>query len=327
MKKKLEKIGSFLDKKGVFYNNIILSFEHEPKFNEEKGEMTTNLPPHLKFGTLKLPKVYCSAWIIDGQHRLFGFTRARLLKSQQRLLNVLAIYNPKETRDKEEAEAFYVINNTQTKISPDLLWDLLGKIKPETFGGLISNIVKELNSRDPFKDKIYIPSISGIEKRKDIPISYFCTALKNLRLIGDVDKIFYRLNKRNNDKRTPVNLLVKYFKVLQNLFKNNKEVNDFIFTHNGVAIMLEVLKGVLIYYDNKLPSEKNMYNLLKPIREYLVKNFPNIKDLAKSAENRKDIAQDLLQKIFRKEEYEKIVYLRKKERKRERELGKIDYGI
>lgn len=325
--KKLIKIGAFLDKGGMFYNNIIIAFENEPKFIEEKSKITTYLPNYLQFGALELPKVYCSAWVIDGQHRLFGFTRSRSpLSKQQTLLNVFAIYNSKETKEEEEAETFYVINSTQTKIKPDILWDLIGRIRPKTFGGLISNIVKTLNEKEPFKDKIYIPSISGIEKRGHIPISYFCTDLKNLRLIGDVRIIEYRLNKQNDDIKTPVKLLIRYFKIIQDLFEKNKEVNEFIFTHNGVSIMLEILKGILIKFQNELPSESELRNLLNPMKRYIIKNFNEIKRQAKAKENRREIAQKLLQKILRKE-YTWVMEARKREKKIENQRGKIDYGV
>ena len=47
------------------------------------------------------------------------------------------------------------INREQKPIQPDLIWDLEGQSYPQSIRGVISNIVRKLNFREPFLDKIY----------------------------------------------------------------------------------------------------------------------------------------------------------------------------
>ena len=66
-KTKLESIREYVQGGGYFANNIIVNFTNEPIF-EQKGKVGD-----IVLGTLTLPRQYGSAWIIDGQHRLYGY--------------------------------------------------------------------------------------------------------------------------------------------------------------------------------------------------------------------------------------------------------------
>src|SRR5688572_15506859 len=72
--RRLREIGSFIDKGGYFPTNLLVNFTTAPKFNLISNKENTD--QNLKFGWLTLPQTYRSAWIIDGQHRLYGYTGA-----------------------------------------------------------------------------------------------------------------------------------------------------------------------------------------------------------------------------------------------------------
>jgi DGQHR domain-containing protein len=69
---RLRDIGQFIKNGGYFPNNLIINFTRPIRFDkivQQDGDAVA-------FGHLYLPDRYRSAWIIDGQHRLYGFPRS-----------------------------------------------------------------------------------------------------------------------------------------------------------------------------------------------------------------------------------------------------------
>ena len=68
---RLKSIGAYIDEGGTFPTNIVINIKREGlRFDvqERFGETAT--------GMLELPGQYGSAWVIDGQHRLYGYAYA-----------------------------------------------------------------------------------------------------------------------------------------------------------------------------------------------------------------------------------------------------------
>lgn len=68
---RLKAIGAFIDEGGTFPTNIVINLKREGlRFDakERFGDTAT--------GSLELPGQYGSAWVIDGQHRLYGYAYA-----------------------------------------------------------------------------------------------------------------------------------------------------------------------------------------------------------------------------------------------------------
>ncbi|EQD54817.1 hypothetical protein B1B_09494, partial [mine drainage metagenome] len=71
-KNRLSKIREYIADNGVFPTNIVLSFEPESlRFDRGKQEDSTS---ESTFGFLHIAPTYKSAWVIDGQHRLFAYS-------------------------------------------------------------------------------------------------------------------------------------------------------------------------------------------------------------------------------------------------------------
>lgn len=105
---RLRQIARYVDeRKGVIPNNIILDFYHkEVAVDEEAGRIT-------------FPGNKRCAWVIDGQHRLFGFEHA---KTQYPLLVVAFI----RLKLEQEVNMFITINTEQKRLPSSLTLDLLG---------------------------------------------------------------------------------------------------------------------------------------------------------------------------------------------------------
>jgi len=71
-KNRIKNIGDFIKRGGFFPTNILLNFVDECRF--DPLPKLHNNDKNSKFGVLYLPNKYKSAWVIDGQHRLYGFS-------------------------------------------------------------------------------------------------------------------------------------------------------------------------------------------------------------------------------------------------------------
>jgi len=142
---RIKKIGEYIKSGGYFPTNILVNFVDGVQFN--KMDNKDNTDPNITFGWLTLPSKYKSAWIIDGQHRLYGFSHLddKLLDEP---LFVLAF--EKMSKDKE-ADLFITINHEQKSVPKSLLVSLLADLKmndkdPKTaLSALSSAVVRSIN--------------------------------------------------------------------------------------------------------------------------------------------------------------------------------------
>ncbi len=67
---RLKAIGEFIKAGGYFPTSILINFEEKRRFEKKANSESTDV----QFGELYLPDRYKSAWIVDGQHRLYGYS-------------------------------------------------------------------------------------------------------------------------------------------------------------------------------------------------------------------------------------------------------------
>ena len=143
---RIKEIGDFIEKGGFFPTNILVNFSEKPRFDLISN--AENSDSSIKFGWITLPSLYRSAWIIDGQHRLYGFSHIDP-KYLDESLFVLAFENMDVQR---EADLFITINHKQKSVPRSLLVSLLADIRmgdsnPSTaLTALGSAVVRELNT-------------------------------------------------------------------------------------------------------------------------------------------------------------------------------------
>ena len=165
-KDRITKIRNFIKKeKPLFPNVIILAFDNDPEIQK-----------NIKYeeGKLSFPIKYCSAWIIDGQHRLYGFSETKyekwkeIVKLEKFKLPVIIFKNINE---KLQCQTFININYYQKKINPTLLCDLSTVVKNLKFElTWVSLLGQELNKRGPLQGII---KISEFDRGKPISLSSF----------------------------------------------------------------------------------------------------------------------------------------------------------
>lgn len=142
-KARLRQISRFIYDGGFFPTNILVNFNTKCRFDQTAKDGDTNVA----FGNLYLPSKYKSAWIIDGQHRLYGYAPLADKYLSQNIM-VVAFENLKR---EEEANLFVTINHEQKSVPKTLLDDLEGDLKwgsdrpTERIGAISARLIGVLN--------------------------------------------------------------------------------------------------------------------------------------------------------------------------------------
>jgi DNA sulfur modification protein DndB len=163
-KSRLQKIREYLDKKNIFPTNIVVTFDGEKPLDFHRSQQETEQESGV-MGWLDIRCAYKSAWIIDGQHRLFAYSgHPQAAKAR---LSVLAFEKlPPST----QAQLFVDINAEQKSVKQSLLQELYAGLhenatEPEMrVRAIISQAILSLGS-DP--DSAFYQRIQAADEKKD----------------------------------------------------------------------------------------------------------------------------------------------------------------
>ena len=161
---RLRQISNFIKDGGFFPNNILLNFKNKQRFEVVAKDEKTNVT----FGYLYLPSKYRTAWVIDGQHRLYGFAP---LEDEQLKENIMLVAF-EELNETEEANLFVTINHEQKTVPKTLLDDLEGELKwgseipSERIGSISARLIGLLNMDigEPLYGRVTQQGITATEK-------------------------------------------------------------------------------------------------------------------------------------------------------------------
>ena len=188
-KKRLASIGSFIKSGGYFPTNILVNLtsncNFEPLAKQEGGA------EEFKFGHLMLPSKYKSAWIIDGQHRLFGFTNL----SEEFLSRPLFVVAFEKMDTLKEADLFITINHKQKSVPKSLLVALqadlqMGSDDPEeALSALASFLIRKISAdpASPLYGRFQIPGVPATDSQV-LTVPEVQKGIKRSQLIGRVIK-------------------------------------------------------------------------------------------------------------------------------------------
>ncbi len=184
---RIKEIGKFITAGGYFPTNIIANFIESPKFEFISNKENTD--PNIKFGWITLPTKYRSAWIIDGQHRLYGYSHLDDKFLDQSLL--MLVFEKMDTR--KEADLFITINHKQKSVPKSLLVSLLADIRmgdsdPSTaLSAIASGVARALNTdmTSPFLRRFSIPGVPS-EPNQNLTASEVVNGLRRSCLIGKI---------------------------------------------------------------------------------------------------------------------------------------------
>jgi DNA sulfur modification protein DndB len=251
-KSRLNDIAEYVNDGGIFPTNIVINLKTKKDLTfDKKGNIGDCI-----FGELHLPSNYASAWVIDGQHRLYGYAYSD--RSEDSFVPVLAF---SKLPANEEARMFVDINSKQIKVSKnlyielycDLHWD--SPDPEERLLALSSRISSNLATKvsSPIKGRVLT---TGSKKS-----SFVCLSLTNIsdglidnKLLGDVHGHQLRpgplsvANLENLDAslKKATHVLSEYFKCFAEAMPEHWKLGDapggYLCTNNSIRSLLLVLK-------------------------------------------------------------------------------------
>lgn len=191
---RLKEIEGFVDGGGYFPNSIIININ--TKKDEPLNFDKINSPNHDSAITepviLHLPKRYHCAFIIDGQHRLYGYASSKY--RQNNAIPVVAFENlPAD----EQIELFVQINSKQKPVSKNLLTTIFAELTwnsekyDEALNAFMSRLLADLGQKDD--SPLYSCIILG-DKTKTVKS---CITLDTVIVYGlKKTTLFAKLNKK-----------------------------------------------------------------------------------------------------------------------------------
>ena len=258
-KSRLNQIAKFINAGGYFPNSIIinietksakdLQFDHASKIEHDGST---------QLGILHLPKTYRSAFIIDGQHRLYGYSKSE--SKSNHTLPIIAFHNLPSS---EQANIFVDINHTQKSVPANLLQSIMADFNwgsdndKQALSALKTRLFTEMNSDDdsPFYKRIILAEEKSSDKR--------CLTIQTLKSWGlNRVKYFGELNGENltnpgylhdvsYEKKLKKSILFFNccFKHIESQIPNQWELGrgegGFIAMNSGVTGIIRILDDIL----------------------------------------------------------------------------------
>lgn len=263
-KARLNNIRQYISEGGKFPTNIVINLDKESlqfypvkqEGDEEEGVL----------GWLDITPAYKSAWIIDGQHRLFAYSGHEKAKKDR--LSVLAFEG---LLPSEQAKLFIDINSKQKSVKPALLQELYAELNWDAkqprvrIGAIISKAVQVLGTD---KESPFFKRIQRAEASRDL---LSCISLTSLFSIIEKSD-FYIAKERhgnvleygplwagNNEdtlKRT-VYILKSWFQTIisntkaEEWWNKGRAEGGGLAMNEGVIICVKVLRSVFQHLDAK----------------------------------------------------------------------------
>lgn len=177
---RLKGIGNFINDGGYFPNSLIVNFNQKNKklvFQPSSKSKSSNS----RHGILKIPNAYAIAYIIDGQHRLYGYSQSQFKSS-----NTIPVVAFIDLEPDVQLKLFMDINENQKAVSPtlritleeDLFWN--AERLDSRMKALRSSVIRMLSSKE--SSPLY-NILSVGEDKSDLTSQPFARGLSKSELI------------------------------------------------------------------------------------------------------------------------------------------------
>lgn len=292
---RLKGITDFINDGGYFPNSLILNFSKNKKikFNSSVRANSTSS----RTGILELPNEYAIAYIIDGQHRLYGYANSDFKDS-----NTIPVVAMNDLSSVDQLEIFVNINENQKAVSPslrlvleeDLYWDDPLAIK--RLKALRSSIIKSLSESEisPLSNKITIgediSSLSFQPFSEALNKSGLLPSARGNKYISHIETSLYDINNMDHDKEMKrskqriISLLNLCYGYVQDNYLNIFENEKFIISNRGTYPFIMVIGSINTYLIEKkvLNKESNSEVRFEAMKQYLEVLLDGIENLSKA---------------------------------------------
>lgn len=257
---RLKGIGEFIDKGGYFPNTVIVNFDDSNRKNRVQFEQAAGGgdDTKTKLGYLTIPNAYCIAYIIDGQHRVYGYAGSKYKDT-----NTIPVVAFSGLPSDEQLKIFMDINEHQKAVSPGLRLDLIEDLNwnsprlDSRLKALRSSIIKQLASGN---NSVLARKISIGEDTAKLAFKPFDTALSQSSLLPKAtskeftkhtDVCLYNTkcvehNKAMNDSQKRISNLIKdcyahvYYKMND---EHAEEYEKFIECNRGTYAFVSLISS------------------------------------------------------------------------------------
>ena len=259
-KSRLKAVRKFInDDQGYFPNSIIISIDTKRPLQFDRSEkQVPNAVADL--GILHLPQQYRSAFIIDGQHRLYGYSDSPYASSNS--IPVVAFENLDQN---EQVRLFMEINENQKSVSKnlrntlnaDMLWD--SPRESERRDALRLKLAQDLGekSTSPLYGRINIGEDQGSEVK--------CITIECIRIAINVGNFLSKFDKKNvltqngifdlSQNDATLKLLYGFIEKCLIYVKNNASAewdkgsahNGILTINNGIGGLIRVINDIANY--------------------------------------------------------------------------------
>jgi DNA sulfur modification protein DndB len=247
-KSRIRKIEQYITEGGFFPGSIIINFHRRLPKKETLGEKRhlQQLRQNVKPVAITLPPYYGCAWIVDGQHRLYGF--ADLEEKHRETVPVVAFVQQSSSA---ETKMFVDINRNQKAIEANLLWDLYEDLYADSQNEreqqlyATSRIAKRLNALEdsPLRGHISIPKEQNYG---NLTLTTVCTAISQQKLISKEEGLLFRASYADTIEYATERIMC-YFDTLREDLADEWEAGDehYVRTNAGFVVLLGILRDIV----------------------------------------------------------------------------------
>jgi DNA sulfur modification protein DndB len=299
-KSRLKEIEVFLNSNGFFPNSIIVNVitqKENPLYSDPiKANHDSNISD---LCVLHLPKSYQSAFIIDGQHRLYGYSNTDW--KYKNSIPVVAFENlPIET----QVKMFVDINHKQKSVSKNLLTTIMADLKwgspiyNDALFAVKSKLLQRLGERDD--SPLYRRVIVGENKKSDLT----CITLDYIISYGFNKSSYFAKTQKNKLVSTGplwvdnyVDMLNKSYQYFKHVFEYVKNENTevwqrgnneggFISMNVGIMSIVRICDSILNHLIQNEELEPQLTDA-KDLADLTIKYLTPVTDLIKTLNNQK----------------------------------------
>jgi DGQHR domain-containing protein len=254
--KRLSDIGTYIKgKRSTFPGSIIVNLGKDAAFHPGKTA---------DFGTLDIPDEPSAAWVIDGQHRLWGFEKSG---GKEFDLVVCAFIG---LTPNDQAKVFIDVNSNQKGVNSSLLYDLIDLVRDAGFVDQRAHeMVRALNDDE---DSPWAGNIKMLGTGAGI-----ITQAGFMRpLTAQLKNTASPFSQYNEGEQ--VQVLKTYFTTFSKLFPDAWLSKKHILCKTlGVSAMLSALPTVLMHCTLRNDfSLKTMMAILKDVPDATIKQLGNL---------------------------------------------------
>ncbi|SFU83451.1 DGQHR domain-containing protein [Pseudomonas sp. OV546] len=193
-KGRLNKIREYISDQGIFPTNIVVNIDKKYTSFEKIKQETIKEESDASgvLGWLSLRPAYKSAWIIDGQHRLYAYSGHEYARTGH--LSVLAFEGISPS---SQAKLFVDINAKQKSVKPSLLQELFAELHWDAESPSVrvqAIISKSVQTLDADKDSPFLNRVQAADSTKDVRR---CISLASLYRAIDKQSFFIYKEERN----------------------------------------------------------------------------------------------------------------------------------